>query len=59
MIAGNDRADLVAGGVGARRILDAPGRGDDELVGGEHQVGRRRSLRGRRRATQSRRWRSW
>ena len=34
--------DLVAGGAGARGVLDAAGGRDDELVGGEHELGRHR-----------------
>ena len=53
VIAGDDRAHLVAGRAGARRLLDSAGRRDDELIGRQHQLrghaGRRRPLR---------RWRS-
>ena len=41
VIAGDDRADFVAGGVGARRFLGPSGRRDDELIGGQHELGRR------------------
>ncbi len=37
VIAGDDRPHLVAGGTGPCRFLEAPGGGDDELVGGEHE----------------------
>ena len=40
MVAGNDGANLIAGGEGAGRLLHAAGGGDDELVGRQHQLGR-------------------
>ena len=40
MIAGDDGADFVAGRARPRRILDAAGGRDDELVGRQHQFGR-------------------
>ena len=38
VVAGDDRADLVAGGARAGRILDAAGRRDEELIGRQHKA---------------------
>ena len=47
MIAGDDRAHFLAGGAGAGGFLGAAGGRDDELIGGEHQLGAERILSGR------------
>ena len=39
VVAGDDGADLLAGGVGAGGVLDAAGGRDQELVGGQHELG--------------------
>ena len=44
MIAGDDGADFVAGGLHAGGVLDAARRRDDELVGGQHQLARQRGM---------------
>ncbi len=39
VVSGDDGLDLVARGMGAGDVLDAAGRRDDELVGGEDELG--------------------
>ena len=41
VVAGDDRADLVAHRPRPRGLLDAAGRRDDELIGGQDEFGRR------------------
>jgi len=45
MIPRNHRANFIAGSVRPGRILHAPDGVDDELVGGQHEVRRRRRVR--------------